>query len=333
MQENIAVLGCGWGMALAILCRNIGHKVTLWSPFPAEIQRLRETGENPYLPGVPMPEDLHLTADIQDLSRANFIIMSAPSYVVRETSRKLRGIVKNGVIITVVSKGMEEASMLRLSQVVKSELPAARVVVLSGPSHAEEVARGIPTSIVAASEDREAAKVTQDLMMCDTLRIYTNPDMIGVELGGALKNVIALSAGISDGLGLGDNTKAALLTRGLTEIARLGVAMGARQETFAGLTGIGDLVVTCCSMHSRNRRFGILVGQGVPVREALEKIGMTVEGYYAARIAHVLSLRYKTDMPISRQCYRILYEGETPKTAIRKLMRRPKKEELETTWL
>ena len=232
-----------------------------------------------------------------------------------------------------VGKGFEKGTLKRLSVAIQEELPGVRVVALSGPSHAEEVARGVPTSLVSASADPAAAEAVQDMFCSPTLRVYTHDDVVGVEVGGALKNVIAVCAGICDGLGVGDNTKAALITRGLTEIARLGVAMGAREETFAGLTGVGDLIVTCMSMHSRNRRFGILVGKGVPPQEALSQIGMTVEGYYACETAVALSKAYHVEMPITTQCRRILAGAIAPDAALRELMIRPQKRERESSWL
>ena len=328
-QLRVFILGPGaWGVALSLIAADHGYHVTLWSPFDDEIAALTQNREQTtLLPGVRIPDDIALTTDMSGAADADLIIMAVPSSAVRQTAARLKGIIKPGALIANVSKGLEEGTLLRLSQVITSELPDCKVVALSGPSHAEEVARGVPTSVVSSCAEAKPAKKVQDILMNETLRIYTNPDIIGVELGGALKNVIALTSGVADGLGLGDNTKAAVITRGLSEIARLGAAMGARRETFAGLTGIGDLVVTCTSMHSRNRRFGILIGQMVPPDEALRQIGQTVEGYGAAKNAYTLAKQYHITMPITEYCYRILYERASPKDAIRDLMARPKKHE------
>ncbi|HCC34963.1 MAG TPA: NAD(P)H-dependent glycerol-3-phosphate dehydrogenase [Ruminococcaceae bacterium] len=334
-MSKITVLGSGgWGTALAVMAAKKGHHVTLWSPFDYEITALESDNENKkYLPGVAIPKNIILTSEIKNGAAAELYIIASPSFAVRETAKKLRGVIANGAVTVNVAKGLEKDTLLRMSQVIEDELPEVKAVTLSGPSHAEEVALGVPTSIVAASKDKTAAEYVQDTLMNDALRIYTSDDIIGVELGGMLKNVIALAAGVTDGLGLGDNSKAALITRGLTEIARLGVKMGAKRDTFAGLTGLGDLVVTCTSMHSRNRRFGILVGQSVPANEALKQIGMTVEGYHATENAYALAEREDVEMPITEQCYSILYKGTMPRDAIRNLMGRPKKHENEQTWL
>ncbi|HHW46274.1 MAG TPA: NAD(P)-dependent glycerol-3-phosphate dehydrogenase [Clostridiales bacterium] len=331
---KISVLGCGWGTALALAAYRNHHDVTMWSPFEEEVRLLKEKHEHEkLLPGVKIPDDIKITTDLSEVDGSDFTIIAVPSKFIRQTAVKLKPIKNPGIIVN-ASKGIEEGSLLRLSQVISQELPGRKVAVLSGPSHAEEVAREIPTTVVTASENIEVAKQVQQALMHKTLRIYTNQDVIGVELGGALKNIIAVCAGICDGLGLGDNTKAALITRGLTEIARLGVKMGAMNQTFAGLTGLGDLVVTCTSMHSRNRRFGILVGQSVPIDEALERIG-TVEGYYATKTAWQLSQRYGVEMPITYQCYKTLYENYPVKEVVYNLMLRPGKHELEqeNTWI
>lgn len=331
---KISVLGCGWGTALSLAAHRNHHDVIMWSPFEEEVRLLNEKREHEkLLPGVKIPEDIKITTDLGAIDGSDFTIIAVPSNVIRQTAAKLKTIKNTGIIVN-ASKGIKEGSLLRLSQVISQELPDRKVAVLSGPSHAEEVARNIPTTVVTASEDIEVAKRVQQALMHKTLRIYTNQDVVGVELGGALKNVIAVSAGICDGLGLGDNTRAALITRGLTEIARLGVKMGAMNQTFAGLTGLGDLVVTCTSKHSRNRRFGILVGQSVPVNEALKQVG-TVEGYYATKTAWQLSRRYDVEMPITHQCYKILYENLPVKEVVYNLMLRPGKHELEqeNTWI
>ena len=326
-MARIAVLGTGgWGTALAIMCSGMGHEVTLWSVFPEEIRKIQEAGENVLLlPGVNIPKSIHFTSDINCAEGKDLLILAVPSFAVRETSRRLRDIVKPGDVLVNVAKGLEDHSLKRLSVVIKEEVPQCEVVVLSGPSHAEEVARGIPTSVVCASVKPEAARRAQDILMNPNFRVYREEDVIGTALGGAVKNVIAVASGVCDGLGLGDNTKAALITRGLAEITRLGCAMGAKESTFAGLSGIGDLVVTCTSMHSRNRRFGILIGEGCESGEALKKVGMTVEGYHATKAVYTLAQEHHVDMPIITQCYRILYEHQSPGEAIMILMKRPKR--------
>ena len=331
----VTVLGAGsWGMALASAMQGRGHRVTLWSPFEQEVEHLcAHRGNEALLPGVLLPDGVAVTGELDGVGESDLVILAVPSFAVRPTAHRLVGCLKDGAVVVNVGKGFEKDTQKRLSVVIEEELPAARVVVLSGPSHAEEVARCVPTSLVAASTDPSAAEYVQDLVHTSRLRIYTQTDVAGVEIGGALKNVIAVCAGICDGLKLGDNTKAALMTRGLTEIARLGVAMGAKAQTFAGLTGVGDLIVTCMSMHSRNRRFGILVGQGVPPQEALEQIGMTVEGYHACAIAESLSATYGVEMPITHQCYRILTGECSAADAINNLMLRPQKHEQESSWL
>jgi len=258
--------------------------------------------------------------------------MAVPSFAVSKTAEMLQGVIADGALIVNVSKGLEDTTFKRLTEVVKEQLPFARVVALTGPSHAEEVARAVPTSIVCASADVSAAEQVQELLMNGSFRIYVTDDVIGAELGGALKNVIALAAGICDGLSMGDNTKAALMTRGLAEIARLGTALGARAETFAGLSGMGDLIVTCGSMHSRNRRAGILIGKGKAPKDAIAEVG-TVEGYFAAATAFRLAQKMGVDMPITEQCYRICYEDASPRDALKALMCRPMRHETEALWL
>lgn len=334
-MSKIAVFGSGgWGTALSIMCFNLGHDVFLWSRSKNEIDAIKRDGEQKrLLPGVKVPAGINLTTDAAAAKDADIVILAVPSFAVRETAKRLAGIIKNGQIIVNVAKGFDEETLTRLSQIIEQELPEAAVVVLSGPSHAEEVSRGIPTAVVAASESKEAATTVQDTLMSPNFRIYVNPDVVGVELGGALKNVIALAAGVCDGLKLGDNTKAALMTRGITEMARLGVAMGGSAQTFAGLTGIGDLIVTCTSMHSRNRRAGIHIGEGLTVEEAIKKVGMTVEGYRTTHAAYRLSKKFGVEMPIVNECYSVLYEGKNPHQAIRDLMLREKKHEIENTWV
>ena len=319
---KITVLGTGgWGIALAVHAYSLGHKVSMWSPFKAEVDSLNQERESKkLLPNIKIAEDILITDDLEAVLGADITIIATPSFAVRETAARLKG--KEVGIVVNVAKGFEKETMLRLSQVIKEELPDKKLVILSGPSHAEEVAKNIPTTVVAASENADAAKNVQDALIGKNFRIYTNSDVIGVEIGGALKNVIAVAAGIENGLKSGDNTRAALITRGLAELARLGTAMGADRKTFMGLSGLGDLIVTCISEHSRNNRFGNLVGSGVPVKEALERVG-TVEGYYAAAIAKKLADKYEISMPIIEQCYNILYNGKTPKNALTSLMTRP----------
>lgn len=332
-MTRISILGSGgWGTALAVMCSGLGHRVSVWSPFEDEINNLRTARENPLLKGIAIPKDILFTTDISVASDADIVILAVPSFAVRSTSVKIADIISPKSIIVNVAKGLDEETLRGLSDIIEEVLPNNSVVTLSGPSHAEEVARGIPTSVVIASKNHSAAQFVQDALMHSALRIYTNDDIIGVELGGALKNVIALATGICDGLGLGDNTKAALITRGIAEMSRLGKAMGAKAETFMGLSGIGDLVVTCTSMHSRNRRFGILIGKGADIETAQKEIGMTVEGYHATKLAYRLAREKGVEMPITNQCYRILYEGFSPKESIELLMQRPKISENEVKY-
>ena len=332
---KITVVGSGgWGTALALLLVENGHDVTLWSHTPAKAVALEETRENPMLKGVALPQEMKFTADLGAVKGCGAVVMATPSYAVRETAHKLRGLIDPGTIVISVSKGIEKDSSLRLSQVIEEELEGkCPVVVLSGPSHAEEVGRHIPTGVVAAADDLKDAELVQDLFMNPRFRVYTSDDRIGTEICAALKNVIALCAGICDGMGFGDNTKAALMTRGLTEIARLGVALGGRRETFAGLSGVGDLIVTCTSMHSRNRRCGILIGQGMPTEQAVQEIGAVVEGYYAAATARALAQKAGVEMPITEAAYQVLYNGRDPRAVIVELMTRERKHELEDSWV
>lgn len=329
---KITVLGSGgWGIALAMSAERNGHRVTLWSPFEQEVNELLETRESKkLLKGVKIPESIDITTNLSAVEESDITIIAVPSIAVRETVLKLKNIKNPGIIVN-VAKGFETNTLQRLSEVIVSELTAP-VVVMSGPSHAEEVARKVPTSLVACSKDCEAAKKVIDAFSNEYLRLYTNDDIVGVELGGALKNIIAVAAGACDGLGLGDNTRAALITRGLTEIARLGVALGAKERTFAGLSGLGDLVVTCTSKHSRNHRFGELIGQGISVADALKEVG-TVEGYYATALAYKLALQVGTEMPIISKCYDVLYKNANVSESIKTLMLRPIKDEHEVLWI
>ena len=326
-MAKITVLGSGgWGIALAISAFTKGHKVNLWSPFESEVNLLREKRTNEkLLKGVFLPDGINITDDLSCVVGDTLTIIATPSTAVREVGEKLAKFSDIGIIVN-VSKGFEKKSLKRLSQVINEVLPDIPVVALTGPSHAEEVAMGVPTSIVAASNSKAAAQAVQSIMASPTLRIYTSGDIVGAELGGALKNVIAICAGFCDGLGLGDNTKAALITRGLAEMSRLGICMGAKEYTFAGLTGIGDLIVTCTSKHSRNNRFGNKVGSGTPVKAALEEVG-TVEGYYAAEIVHALAVKYNVELPIIEECYNVLYLGRDVNEVVKELMTRPNRSE------
>ena len=332
---KIAVLGSGgWGTALALVLLENGHDVTLWSYTEEESAVLRQTGENPMLKGVALPKELKLTSDLVCVKGCGAVVLATPSFAVRTTAKAAASLLEPGAVLVSVSKGIEKDTSLTLTDAIEQEVGDAHpIVALSGPSHAEEVGRHIPTVVVSASKDRSAAEQVQDLFMNERFRVYASDDVVGVELGAALKNVIALCAGISDGMGYGDNTKAALMTRGLTEIARLGVAMGGRRETFAGLSGVGDLIVTCTSMHSRNRRCGILIGKGMPTQQAVKEIGAVVEGYYAAANARTLARKVGVEMPITEAAYQVLYEGKDPRQVIVDLMTRERKHELEDSWV
>ncbi len=328
---KISVIGSGgWGTAIsAHLCRT-GHLVTLWSWKQEESDSIRINAENKeFLPGIVLPDGIHYTALLEEAAQAELIVIATPSGALAGTVEKLHAFLTPGVPIVNLTKGLCPETGERFSQVISRLCPENPVVVLTGPSHAEEVGRQIPTTVVAASENEEAAALVQDVFMGPRFRVYTAPDVIGAELGGALKNVIALCAGIMDGLGFGDNTKAALMTRGLAEMSRLGIAMGANPATFAGLSGIGDLIVTCTSMHSRNRRAGILIGQGKSVKEALEEVHTVVEGVYAAESAYKLSEKYGVEMPIVAAAYRVLFKDASPKDEVLSLMQREKKRESE----
>lgn len=327
---NISVIGSGsWGTAIAVMLAKKGYNIKLWSWIQEETDRLSRDRENKeFLPGIAFPDNIYCTHDIKECcADADLIITAAPSPATRTTAKVLAEYVAPGQKLVNISKGLENGSLKRLSEVYKEEIPQADISVMSGPSHAEEVSKGLPTTNVVASDNQETAKFIQDILMGESFRIYTSTDIIGVELGGALKNVIALCAGISDGLGYGDNTKAALMTRGLAEIARLGEAMGAKPVTFMGLSGVGDLIVTCTSMHSRNRRAGILLGEGNSLDETLKKVHMVVEGVNTATAAYELAHRYNIEMPIVEQAYGILYEGKNARDAVLDLMTREKKGE------
>ena len=332
---KITVIGSGaWGTALALLLRENGHQVTLWSFLASEAETLRRERENPMLKGVRLPEDLEIVNDFSTVAASGLVVFATPSFAVRQTARNAAPFLRAGTTVVSVTKGIEAETGLRMTEVIRQEIGADNpIVALSGPSHAEEVGRRIPTGVVAASADMAAAELVQDVFMGRTFRVYTNPDVVGVELGGALKNVIALCCGISDGMGLGDNTKALMMTRGMTEMARLGVALGGRSDTFAGLSGMGDLIVTCTSMHSRNRRAGIRIGMGASAQEAMEQVGATVEGYYAAKSAYQLSEKMGVEMPISRCAYEVLYENRPVHDVVTELMGRQKRGEADESWI
>ena len=325
---KIAVIGSGsWGSAISVLLAEKDNDVYLWSWIQEETDRLNRDRENKeFLPGIPFPDNITCTHDMKEcIENAEVIVTAAPSPATRTTAKQMAPFVKKGQIIVNISKGLE--GELRLSEVYKSEIPQADVAVLSGPSHAEEVSRRIPTTVVIASKSKESAEFLQDVFMTEHFRVYTSSDVIGVELGGALKNVIALCAGISDGLGYGDNTKAALITRGMAEMSRLGVAMGAAAATFAALSGIGDLIVTGTSTLSRNHTAGTLLGQGLSLEETLKKVHMVVEGVNTATAAYELAKKYGVTTPIIDQAYAVLYQGVNPRDAVNNLMTRQKKSE------
>ena len=325
-MAEIGIIGSGtWGIALASLLHNNGHQITVWSAFKEEIQMLKSTLSCRNLPELRLPQDMKFTADIQTaMDKKNLLVMAVPSIYVRETAKKMRPFCGKAQIVVNVAKGIEADTLKTLSQILEEELPDADVAVLSGPSHAEEVSRGLPTTCVAGARTRKTAEYIQNLFMSPVFRTYISPDILGIEIGGALKNVIALAAGIADGVGYGDNTKAALITRGLYEIGRLGMEMGGTFETFCGLTGIGDLIVTCASMHSRNRRAGILIGKGCTMEEAMEQVNMVVEGVYSARAGLALAEKYGVPMPIISEVNHVLFDGKAAKEAVSDLMLRDK---------
>ncbi|QUO37900.1 NAD(P)-dependent glycerol-3-phosphate dehydrogenase [Dysosmobacter sp. Marseille-Q4140] len=334
-MKAVVVGSGGWGTALSIVLCDNGHDVTLWSHNPAKAAEMAEKRENPLLRGVALPDGLTVTGDLSYLEGADLVVSAAPSFAVRETGRKIAPYLRRDSILVSVSKGIERDTNLRMSQVLQEETGnICKVVALSGPSHAEEVGIRMPTGCVAACPDRDAARFVQDAFMNDYFRVYTSYDIIGVELAAALKNVIALSCGICAGLGFQDNTRALLMTRAMAEITRLGEKLGGTRLTFGGLAGMGDLIVTCTSMHSRNNRAGILIGQGKSVQAAMEEVGAVVEGYYAAESVHQLSEREGVEMPICRCAYEVLYKGKQVHTVVGELMTRAKKDELlETAWL
>lgn len=334
-MAKIGLIGAGsWGTALSSLAADNGHQVTVWSIVKEEIEMLQKNREHlDKLPGVKLPESISYTTDLKEaVEGMDLCILAVPSPFTRSTAGMMAPFVRQGQIIVNVAKGIEEQTLMTLSEIVEQEIPQADVAVLSGPSHAEEVGKKMPTTIVAGAKAKETAEYIQNLLMNKVFRVYTSPDMLGIELGGALKNVIALAAGIADGLGCGDNTKAALITRGITEIGRLGLAMGGKLETFCGLTGIGDLIVTCASMHSRNRRAGILIGQGKTMEEAMSEVKQVVEGVYSAKAAVGLAKKYGVEMPIIEQVNLVLFEKKPAAQALEELMLRDKKIEISAGW-
>ena len=330
MKKKIAVLGAGsWGSALSLVLATNGHDVTLWSIAEDEISMLREKHEHvDKLPGVKLPESISYTTDMEEaVSGKEFLILAVPSVFTRSTSKSMAPYVKEGQIVVCVAKGIEEDTLMTLSEIVEQEIPAAEVAVMCGPSHAEEVGRGLPTTVVAGAHKKAVAEAVQDIFMNEVFRVYTSPDVLGMELGGSLKNVIALAAGMADGLGYGDNTKAALITRGITEMGRLALEMGAKYETLSGLTGIGDLIVTCESRHSRNRKAGMLMGQGYTMKQATDEVKMVVEGIYSAKAAIALAHKYQVDMPIIEEVNKVLFEDKPAKDAVKELMMRDRRAE------
>ncbi len=327
-MAQIGMLGAGsWGTALTYELSAKGHQVVVWSISEEEVRLLNEEHEQKVkLPGVKLPVEVHATTDLQKaIDGMDLLVLAVPSTFTRSTARSMRPFVAKDQLIVSVAKGIEEDTLMTLTQIIEEEIPQCRTAVLCGPTHAEEVGKGLPTAIVAGAARREDARLVQDIFMSDVFRVYTSPDVLGMQIGAALKNVVALAAGIADGLGYGDNTKAALITRGIAEIGRLGLAMGGCLESFTGLTGIGDLIVTCASMHSRNRRAGILIGQGKSPEEAMQEVQQVVEGVYSAKAAHQLSLKYDIETPIIDQVCQILEEGKNPAEAVRDLMLRDRK--------
>ncbi|HHT88376.1 MAG TPA: NAD(P)H-dependent glycerol-3-phosphate dehydrogenase [Clostridiales bacterium] len=332
-MNKIGILGAGtWGTAIAILLSDNGHEVTMWSKLEKEAKDLDESRDNiKNLPGAKLPNQIKITLDLKEAcSDKDIIVMAVASPYIRVTAKEASPFIKEGQIIVNVSKGLENGTLLTLADVIKEEIPQAEVTVMSGPSHAEEVSRRIPTTIVVGSSCKKTAQYIQDVFMNEVFRVYTSPDIIGIELGGSLKNVIALAAGVIDGLGLGDNTKAALMTRGMAEISRLGMAMGGYMETFSGLSGMGDLFVTCTSKHSRNRNAGFLIGKGYSMEEVAKKVNQAIEGVNTAKAALTLAKKYNVEMPIVEQINLVLFEGKSPEDAVADLLVRDKRKEYST---
>lgn len=329
-MAKVGVLGAGsWGTALAIVLAGNGHKVELWAARGGKAEAFRRDREyREALPGAKFPDTLDIEESLEEACKdKDVLVFAVGSPYIRETARKAAPFIKKGMKIVDVSKGIEESTLLTLCGVLREELPDRDIAVLSGPSHAEEVSRGIPTTVVIGASSKETAEYLQELFMNESFRVYISSDMTGIELGGALKNVIALAAGVIDGLGFGDNTKAALMTRGITEMSRLGIAMGGRPDTFAGLSGIGDLIVTCTSKHSRNRNAGFLIGQGYSTEAAMQEVNQVVEGVYSAKAAYKLAKKYGVDMPIVEQVNLVLFEGKSAKEGLNDLFKREKRKE------
>ena len=331
-MAEIGVIGAGsWGTALAVVLAHNGHQVTVWSILEEEVEMLtREHEHKDKLPDVRIPETVTVTTDLKTAAEGKeMVVLAVPSPFTRSTAHNLAEFITEGQLIVIVSKGIEESTLMIQSEIVEQEIPQADVAVMSGPSHAEEVGRGLPTTVVAGAHTKQSAEQVQTFFMNEVFRVYTSPDMLGIELGASLKNVIALAAGMADGLGYGDNTKAALITRGIKEISRLGVAMGANTETLNGLSGIGDLIVTCASRHSRNRKAGMLIGRGYSMQQAMDEVKMVVEGVYSAKAAIALAKKYEINMPIIEQVNAVLFENQPAKDAVMELMLRDKKAEHE----
>lgn len=334
-MKAVVVGSGGWGTALSLVLCDNGHDVTLWSHDPSKAAQMAESRENSKLKGVRLPDALHISGELDCLRGAELVVCASPSFAVRETGKKLAPYLTADTVLVSVSKGIERDTNLRMSQILEEVTGSiCKVVSLSGPSHAEEVSIRMPTGCVAACPDLAAARIVQDAFMNDYFRIYTSGDIVGVELSAAMKNVVALACGVCDGMGYQDNTKALLMTRAMAELTRLGEKLGGTRQTFGGLAGMGDLIVTCTSMHSRNRRAGILIGQGKTARQAMDEVGAVVEGYYAAESIHQLAEHEGVEMPICRSIYEVLYHDRTVQDVVSSLMRRAKKDELtETTWM
>ena len=325
MKKTIGIVGAGsWGTALAVLLANNGHDVTVWSYNSSEVLELSHSFENKRkLPGVIIPSSVSFTDDVAfAVKNKDVVITVVPSIHIKNTAKLIAPYVSEGQVIVNASKGIDSKTLMTISEQIQTEIPNVQVAVLSGPSHAEEVGKGLPTTCVIGANSESVAKSLQEIFMSDVFRVYTSTDIVGIEVGASLKNVIALAAGIADGLGYGDNTKAALITRGIAEITRLGIKMGGKPETFAGLAGIGDLIVTCASQHSRNRRAGVLIGQGYSAEDAMKEVNMVVEGVYSARAALALSKRYDESMPIVEQINEVLFNNKNPEVAVKELMLR-----------
>lgn len=335
-MTKVGILGAGsWGTALSLLLYKNGHEITVWSIDKKEVEMLQNEREHKSkLPGVKLPEELLITNNLEEAMKdKDFLVLAVPSVFTRATAKSMKPYLKAGQIVVNVAKGIEEHTLMTLTEQIEEELPEANVAVLSGPSHAEEVGRRIPTTCVVGAKTKETATYLQKAFMNDVFRVYISSDILGIEIGGALKNVIALAAGIADGLGYGDNTKAALITRGLAEITRLGIKMGGKAESFYGLTGIGDLIVTCASVHSRNRKAGFLMGQGRTMKQAMDEVQMIVEGVYSAKAGLALAKKHDVSMPIIEQINKVLFEDKNPADAVNELMLRDARiENTELMW-